>query len=71
MKELYEFPTILKSLRIQNEWTQEYVAKQLGISYQSYQNYERGLSLPTLINFIKLANLFEVSLDYLIGRKEY
>ncbi len=71
MNELYNFPNIIKKLRIHNNWTQQYVAEKIGIKYQSYQAYELGLSLPSLENFIKLADLFDVSLDYLIGRKEY
>ncbi len=71
MKEFYEFPKIIKELRKSNEWTQAFVAGELGITYQSYQAYERGLALPTLENFVKLADLYEVSLDYLLGRKEY
>lgn len=35
-----------------------------------YQAYEIGKAVPTLQNFIKLADLYDVSLDYLIGRKE-
>ena len=50
--------------------TQTQVAEKLGITYQSYQAYERGVALPTLQNFVKLADLFDVSLDFLIGRKE-
>lgn len=71
MKDLYNFANIIKSLRQENGWTQEQVANKMGISYQSYQNYERGITLPTLVNFVKLADLFEVSLDYLIDRKNY
>lgn len=71
MKGLYKFSKIIKELRLQNEWSQDYVAKQLGITYQSYQAYENGIGIPSLENFIKLADLFDVSLDYLVGRKEY
>ena len=61
----------LYELRTQNGWTQSDVAIKLGISYQSYQAYERGVAVPTLQNFIKLANLYDVSLDFLVGKKEY
>lgn len=71
MKEIYEFPKIIKQLREQTNMRQVDVAEKLGITYQSYQAYELGVSLPSLENFVKLADLFEVSLDYLIGRKGY
>lgn len=71
MKELYEFPKIIKELRTGEELTQKQVAEKLGITYQSYQAYELGIAIPSLVNFIKLADLFNVSLDYLIGRGTY
>lgn len=71
MNEMYEFSNIIKELRRKEEMTQREVAEKIGVRYQSYQAYELGLSLPSLENFIKLADLFEVSLDYLIGRKDY
>lgn len=66
MKELYRLSENLKMLREQYGYTMKYVADQLGIAYQSYQCYERGLTVPTLQNFIKLARLYDVSLDELI-----
>ncbi len=71
MKQLYLFSKIVKELREANKWTQEFVAKKIDIAYQSYQNYERGITLPSIKNLIKLADLFDVSIDYLLGRKEY
>lgn len=68
MLEVLKFSKIIKELRIENNFTQKFVAESLGITYQSYQAYELGISLPSLINFIKLANLYGVSLDYLIGK---
>ena len=53
-------------LRTQYGYTMKYVAQRLGIAYQSYQCYERGLTVPTLQNYIKLARLYDVSLDDLI-----
>lgn len=71
MKEMYEFSKIIKALRLQYNFTQKDVAGKIGVRYQSYQAYELGITLPNLENFIKLADLYEVSLDYLIGRKGY
>ena len=63
---LYQISKNLKALRNQYGYTQSYVAQQLGIRYQSYHAYETGLTVPTLENFIKLAKLYDVSLDDLI-----
>lgn len=66
MKELYNLSINLKQLREQYGYTLKEVAEKLGIAYQSYHAYERGLTVPTLQNFLKLANLYDVSLDELI-----
>lgn len=64
--ELYPLAKNLKALRLQYGYTQQYVASQIGITCQSYQAYEWGVTVPTLQNFIKLARLYDVSLDELI-----
>ena len=61
----------LKELRHSFSYTQKQVAEKLHITYQSYQAYERQTALPSLPVFIALAELYDVSLDFLIGRKEY
>ena len=52
-------------------FTQRDVAEMLGITYQSYQAYERGVAYPSLQNFLKLAEIFDVTLEYLVGKKDY
>ena len=56
----------MKTLRLQYGYTQKQVAEKLGIATQSYQAYEWGVNVPTLQNFIKLARLYDVSLDDLL-----
>ncbi|MCQ2387885.1 MAG: helix-turn-helix transcriptional regulator [Clostridia bacterium] len=57
-------------LRKQNNLTQREVANYLSISQPSYIRYEKGTSQPNLENLVKLADLFDVSVDFLLGRKE-
>ena len=64
------FQKRLAELRTLNKMTQKEVAERLGISQPSYIRYENGSAEPTLENLIKLADLFDVSLDDLLGRKE-
>jgi len=71
VKSLKKLPLILYELRTQSGWTQTDVAEKLNIKYQSYQAYELGISVPSLQNFIALAELYEVSLDYLVGKKDF
>lgn len=59
---------ILKQLRKQNGFTQKEVAKELGITVSAYGNYELGQRQPTPEMLCKLADVFEVSVDYLLGR---
>lgn len=66
MEELYRLSENLKNLRKQFNYTQKFVAEQLGITYQSYQAYELGITVPTLQNFIKLAKLYNVAYEELL-----
>lgn len=68
MKELLNLSKNLRELRGETGLTQRDVAQKLGITYQSYQAYELGLTVPTLQNFIKLAKLFDVSLEELLEK---
>ena len=66
MKELYNLSKNLKNFRNQYGYTQKQVAEQIGITYQSYQAYERGIAVPSLQNFIKLAKLYDITYDELL-----
>lgn len=70
MNELYFLSNKLKELRTQYGYTQDEVARKIGISYQSYQAYELGKTIPKTKYLSKLADVFDVSTDYLLGRKE-
>ena len=59
----------LKRFRKTFHLTQKDVAEKLGITQQSYQVYE-GKSVPTATVLIKLADAYDVSVDYLIGRSD-
>ena len=49
---------------------QQTMADELGVSLRSYQFYESGEYDPNLPNLIALADYFQVSLDYLVGRSD-
>ena len=59
----------LKKLRKQRDLTQEELAKLLNISRTTYVGYERKTSEPNLEFLFKLADFYDVSLDYLCGRQ--
>ena len=64
------FKNKLRDLRKESGETQKQVADDLGITSRHYQKFEAGEILPSLENFIALADHFNVSLDYLAGRTE-
>jgi len=47
------------------------MAEKLGISQPAYIRYEIGGSEPTQANLVKIADIFDVSVDFLLGRTEY
>ena len=57
----------LYDLRIDNDLTQEDVAKILNITKQSYGRYENGTRKLQIEELIKLAKYYKVSLDYITG----
>ena len=61
------FSERLKYLRKENKLTQAEIAKFLGISTRTYQDYEAGKFKPTHENLMKLAGLFNVTVDHLLG----
>ena len=62
------FQERLRKCRKQMNKKQEEVARETGLSLRTYCRYECGEMSPTLDRFIKLADYYGVSLDYLAGR---
>lgn len=60
----------LKRIRKIKAVSQAQCASAAGISTTQYQNYEYGKSEPTAGVLIALADYFDVSLDYLVGRTD-
>lgn len=69
------FASRLKSLRESKKskdqkWTQEYVADLIGVARPTYTAYENGTKQPPLETLTKIADLFDVNVDYLLGRTD-
>ena len=60
----------LKALRKAKRVTQKEVAQSTGISERNYQDYEANVKKPGFDNLIALAEFFEISVDYLMGRTD-
>lgn len=59
----------IKKLRDQCGLTQQECAEIFGVKLRAWQTYEQGVSEPKFDILFKIANYFNVSLDYLLGRE--
>ncbi|MDB4866900.1 MAG: family transcriptional regulator [Cohnella sp.] len=57
-------------LRDQRGWTQEKLATSLGISRAALSHYEKNRREPDMETLTKVADLFNVTIDYLVGRTD-
>ena len=65
-----ELPSAFKRFRKDFKITQKQAAAAAGVSEVMYQFYEYGKNEPTASVLIALADYFDVSLDYLVGRSD-
>ena len=61
----------LKELRKENGWTQQQVADMIDISRVNYTRYELNTSEPDFDILVRLADIYDVSLDYIFDRQKY
>ena len=62
-----EYPNI-RSLREDHDFRQYDLAKFLHVSHKTYSKYENGVIELTAERLVKLADFYNVSIDYLLGR---
>lgn len=60
----------LKSLRTHRNITQSDLATRIGVARTTYAMYEQGQREPDYETLQRLADFYEVSVDYLLGRTE-
>lgn len=65
------FAERLLELRKEKNVSQATLAKAIGVSYSIVCYWETDRSEPTGVNLVKLADFFDCSVDYLLGRKSY
>ena len=61
-----ELPKRLQKLREENNFSQEKLAEELGVSRQAISKWETGQSKPDIENIVKLSNLYMVSTDRIL-----
>ena len=63
-----DLPERLRELRAEHHYTQVQVADRVGVTKAMISNYERGERTPQIITLMRLADCYQVSMDYLVGR---
>ena len=64
------FAQRIKQLRKEKNMKQQQLADQFSVKLRTYQGYEYGESYPEVAKLVAIADFFDVSLDYLMGRSE-
>lgn len=66
---MYCYPR-LRDLREDRDLTQETIGKLLGTTQQQYYKYEKGIQEIPAHHLLTLADFYQVSVDYLLGREK-
>lgn len=66
-----QFQDVFKELRLEKKLSQDAIAKDLDISQTLVYNWETNRSTPAPEMLEYIADYFDVSVDYLIGRSKY
>ena len=65
-----EFKNVIRKCRKNSHLTQEQAAEQLGLKVRIWKYYESGERMPSRETLEKMASLFSVSIDYLLGNTD-
>lgn len=68
--DMKNFSERLLTLKKERNLLQKDIAFAAGVTTRAYQYYEKGEKEPTLGVLLRLADYFDVSLDYLVGRSD-
>lgn len=60
----------IKELRVKKNWSQEELASKLFISRKAVSKWENGQGVPSIDLLLAMANLFEVSIEKILGKTE-
>ena len=64
------FPQRLTQLRLAHQLSQKNLAKGLYVSTSAISNYEQSIRSPDIWMLVRIADYFDVSTDYLLGRTD-
>ncbi len=60
---------VIKELRLERDLSQQKLAEAIGVSQKAIDYWERGVNEPKASYVARLADFFEVTSDYLLGRE--
>ena len=65
-----KLPERLLALRQERDLSQKGLVKEMGLALNTYVRYERGEREPTASVLVQIADFYDVTLDYLVGRSD-
>lgn len=65
-----ELSKYIRELRKDKGYTQKELAEFLKVGQTTVANYEQGTRIPDIEKLIRIADLFDISMDYLLGRNQ-
>lgn len=60
----------LKRMRLEKGFTQKNMCDLLNVSHNCYASYEQGRTEPNIEMLVKISEIFNCSIDYLVGRED-
>ncbi len=67
---MVDFSLRLKQLRLEKHLTQAQVAERIGVTPSMVSSYETDIRLPSFEVMLRIADLFGVTVDYLLCRED-
>ncbi len=65
-----KLPERLLQLRLEQDFSQKSLVREMGLALNTYVRYERGEGEPTASVLVQMADFYDVTLDYLVGRSD-
>lgn len=61
----------LRDMRMKRGFTQQKMADNINVALRTYQCYETGTRSPSFESLVEIADILNISTDYLLGRDKY
>lgn len=61
----------IRQHRLAGKMTQAQLAEKIGVQYQTVSKWENGITMPDIMTLPRIADVLDITLDELFGRKQY